>query len=62
MLFRSLIAEVAASRPDLKLQASGGVARLQDLQAIARSGADGVIVGRALYEGRFTLEEALDAG
>lgn len=39
--------------------ASGGVGRLGDLETLARLGLDGAIVGRALYEGRFTLEEAL---
>lgn len=42
--------------------ASGGIAGLDDLRALARLGAghiEGAIVGRALYEGVFTLEEAL---
>lgn len=43
------------------LIASGGVARPEDLPALKAAGADGVIIGRALYEGRFTLEEALCA-
>lgn len=46
-------------RPELKLQASGGVSRLEDLAALRQAGASGAIVGRALYEGRFTLEDAL---
>ena len=39
--------------------ASGGVATLEDLEACAAAGAAGVIVGRALYEGRLDLSEAL---
>jgi len=39
--------------------ASGGVASLQDLRAVREAGLAGVIVGRALYEGKFALEEAL---
>jgi phosphoribosylformimino-5-aminoimidazole carboxamide ribotide isomerase len=45
--------------------ASGGVGTLDDIIALARlrAGADrslaGIIVGRAIYEGRFTVEEAL---
>ena len=42
--------------------ASGGVTNvknLQDLRAQARLGIDGVIVGRALYDGAFTVQEAL---
>ena len=40
---------------------SGGVASIADLQAIARAGLAGAITGRAIYEGRFTLAEALAA-
>jgi len=42
--------------------ASGGVASLLDLERIreaAKDGIDSVIIGKALYEGRFTLSEAL---
>lgn len=39
--------------------ASGGVAGLSDLDALARTGVEAAIVGRALYEGRFTVAEAL---
>ncbi|MCG8456691.1 MAG: HisA/HisF-related TIM barrel protein, partial [Holophagales bacterium] len=40
---------------------SGGVHALSDLEQAARAGAelDGVIVGKALYDGRIRLEEAL---
>lgn len=54
-----LLGEVRRRRPDLRLQASGGVASLADLAALKALGADGAIVGRALYEGCFTLEQAL---
>jgi phosphoribosylformimino-5-aminoimidazole carboxamide ribotide isomerase len=39
--------------------ASGGVSSLSDLKAIAAKGISGAIVGKALYENRFTLDEAL---
>jgi phosphoribosylformimino-5-aminoimidazole carboxamide ribotide isomerase len=39
--------------------ASGGVSSLEDLIAVADAGAAGVIVGRALYEGRIELSAAL---
>ena len=45
--------------------ASGGVSSLADLENIRRAapcGIEGVIVGKALYEGVFTLREALAAG
>jgi phosphoribosylformimino-5-aminoimidazole carboxamide ribotide isomerase len=38
--------------------ASGGVATLDDVRALKRAGAAAVVVGTALYEGRFTLGEA----
>lgn len=42
--------------------ASGGVGTLDDLRRLAGvTGISGVIVGKALYEGRFTVEEALGA-
>jgi phosphoribosylformimino-5-aminoimidazole carboxamide ribotide isomerase len=41
--------------------ASGGVAGLEDIRAAREAGLAGVIVGRALYEGRFGLPEALEA-
>ena len=47
---------------DRPVVASGGVSSLEDLRAIATLVADGVegaIVGKALYAGAFTLEEAL---
>lgn len=39
--------------------ASGGIASLEDLRAVRALGCAGAIVGRALYEGRLDLEEAL---
>lgn len=41
--------------------ASGGVAGIADIRAVRDAGLAGVIVGRALYEGRFGLVEALEA-
>ena len=49
------------SRPVI---ASGGVSSLDDLRAIAALaplGVEGAIVGKALYAGAFTLEQALEA-
>ena len=53
--------ERLVSLTDVPVVASGGVAGLDDLHALRRLGVAGVIVGKALYEGRFTIEEALDA-
>ena len=56
-----LLGEIVRRRPDLRVQASGGVSSLPDLAAARAIGCDGAIVGRALYEGRFTVAEALAA-
>jgi 1-(5-phosphoribosyl)-5-[(5-phosphoribosylamino)methylideneamino] imidazole-4-carboxamide isomerase/N-(5'phosphoribosyl)anthranilate isomerase len=50
------------ARTDRPVIASGGVSSLADLRAIAELtplGVDGAIVGKALYAGAFTLEQAL---
>lgn len=44
---------------EIPVLASGGVGRLADLDACAAAGIHGVVLGRALYEGAFTIEEAL---
>lgn len=46
---------------DIPVIASGGVGSLDDLRAIADAGAAGAIVGKAIYEGVFTVEEAVAA-
>jgi phosphoribosylformimino-5-aminoimidazole carboxamide ribotide isomerase len=51
-----------ARESGLRVTASGGVSCVEDLKRLsnaAGSGIDSVIVGKALYEGRFTLKEAL---
>lgn len=53
-----------ARESGLRVTASGGVSSLEDikqLKTIIRCGVDSCIVGKALYEGRFTLQEALKA-
>ena len=56
-----LLGEARRRRPDLRNQASGGVSSLDDLTAAAAIGCDGAIVGRAIYEGRFTAGQAIEA-
>lgn len=51
-----------ARESGLKVTASGGVSSLEDLKqlkALSAFGVDSVIVGKALYEGRFSFAEAL---
>jgi len=54
-----LYRHLAGTVPSLAVQASGGVRSLDDIRAAREAGARGVILGRALLEGRFTVEEAL---
>ncbi|MDQ3585621.1 MAG: HisA/HisF-related TIM barrel protein, partial [Acidobacteriota bacterium] len=53
-----------ARESGLRVTASGGVSELQDIQKLREAanscGVDSVIVGKALYEGRFMLKEALN--
>jgi phosphoribosylanthranilate isomerase len=56
-----LLREVCAAT-DRPVVASGGITELADLaalQGLLDDGVEGAIVGTALYEGRFTLEDAL---
>jgi phosphoribosylformimino-5-aminoimidazole carboxamide ribotide isomerase len=51
-----------ARESGLKVTASGGVSSLEDLKRlsdVSERGVDSVIVGKAFYEGRFTLKEAM---
>ena len=51
-----------ARAANIRVTASGGVSSLQDIEHLCASDeplVDSVIVGRAIYERRFTLEEAL---
>jgi phosphoribosylformimino-5-aminoimidazole carboxamide ribotide isomerase len=41
------------------IYAAGGISSLQDLQRLSGVGVVGVVVGKALYEGKFTLPEAI---
>lgn len=55
-----LVRSMAASA-GVPVIASGGVSTPDDLTALAATGAEAAVVGRALYEGRFTLAEAMAA-
>ena len=54
----ALLERFRAMAPSCRLIASGGVGTLKDFDALVALGADAVVVGRALYEQRFTFEEA----
>ncbi|GAA4245936.1 1-(5-phosphoribosyl)-5-[(5-phosphoribosylamino)methylideneamino]imidazole-4-carboxamide isomerase [Winogradskyella damuponensis] len=45
------------SKSNVKLIASGGVSSMQDLELVNAIGCEGVILGKAIYEGNITLKE-----
>ena len=55
--------ELAAAVPEARLIASGGVANLEHVQSLRTLGEEieGVIIGKALYDGRLRLADALRA-
>ena len=58
-LNNDLYRDIAKRYPDIAVQASGGVKTLQDIHDAKAAGTGGAILGRALLERRFTLQEAL---
>ncbi|MBY6185300.1 1-(5-phosphoribosyl)-5-[(5-phosphoribosylamino)methylideneamino]imidazole-4-carboxamide isomerase [Marinobacter hydrocarbonoclasticus] len=54
-LYRNLV----TTYPTVRWQASGGIAELADLSALKAINIGGIIIGKALLAGRFTIEEAL---
>ncbi|AMG29669.1 1-(5-phosphoribosyl)-5-[(5-phosphoribosylamino)methylideneamino]imidazole-4-carboxamide isomerase [Grimontia hollisae] len=53
-----LYKELCAAYPQVQFQSSGGIGSLADIEALKGTGVAGVIVGRALLDGKFTAEEA----
>ena len=48
--------EVKAENRELYLVASGGISGMKDIALLDEAGIDGVIVGKAIYEGKITLK------
>jgi len=55
----ALYREVSARYPQIAFQASGGIGSLDDIAQLRDSGVEGVIVGRALLDGKFSVTEAI---
>lgn len=55
----ALYAAILRALPKARLQASGGVRDVADVLAARDAGCDGVVLGKALLEGRFALDAAL---
>lgn len=54
-----LYREICPRYPDIDFQSSGGIGDLKDIAALRSTGVKGVIVGRALLEGKFNVKEAI---
>ena len=54
-----LYSRLRKSLGEVEILASGGVNSLDDLRELQKTGCEGVIVGKAFYEERFSLKEAL---
>ena len=52
-----LYKRILTAFPDLQLIASGGVSSAADVGSLQEIGCYGVIIGKAIYEGRVTLKE-----
>ncbi|MCG3865852.1 MULTISPECIES: 1-(5-phosphoribosyl)-5-[(5-phosphoribosylamino)methylideneamino]imidazole-4-carboxamide isomerase [unclassified Photobacterium] len=53
-----LYVDLCRQYPQVQFQSSGGIGSLDDIAALKGSGVAGVIVGRALLDGKFTAEQA----
>jgi phosphoribosylformimino-5-aminoimidazole carboxamide ribotide isomerase len=54
-------ARLAAAIKPCVVIASGGMSKLEDIHQVRKTGATAVVIGKAIYEGAFTIEEALAA-
>lgn len=52
-----LYQEILANLPKLSLIASGGVSKIEDVHDLDKIGCSGVIIGKAIYEGRIKLKD-----
>jgi phosphoribosylformimino-5-aminoimidazole carboxamide ribotide isomerase len=50
----------ATQFPNAKIVAAGGIGSIGDLAALKEIGVEGAVIGKALYERRFTLKEAIE--
>ena len=52
-----LYAKILKNTPNLKLIASGGISKIEELPTLAELGCEGVIIGKAIYENRISLPQ-----
>ena len=48
---------ILAENPEIKLIASGGISKFDELLELSESGCEGTIIGKAIYEGRISLKQ-----
>ncbi len=53
----NLYKQILRHLPNLKLIASGGVSQIEDVYQLEKIGCQGVIIGKAIYEGRISLKD-----
>jgi phosphoribosylformimino-5-aminoimidazole carboxamide ribonucleotide (ProFAR) isomerase len=53
--------EAMVRRTGVAVLASGGVSSVEDIRRLLKTGAEGVVVGSALYRGGLDLAQALEA-
>ena len=52
-LYRNIIKK----SPEINLIASGGVASMEEIEKLSVAGCRGVIIGKAIYEGKISMKE-----
>ncbi|MEO0001193.1 MAG: 1-(5-phosphoribosyl)-5-[(5-phosphoribosylamino)methylideneamino]imidazole-4-carboxamide isomerase, partial [Bacteroidota bacterium] len=52
-----LYRKIKLAFPAFNLIASGGVSSMDDIHALAKAGCNGVIIGKAIYEGRISIQD-----
>ena len=45
--------------PELNITVAGGISKIEDLVNLNKIGVQGAVIGKALYEEKFTLKDAL---
>ncbi|MBQ4860279.1 1-(5-phosphoribosyl)-5-[(5-phosphoribosylamino)methylideneamino]imidazole-4-carboxamide isomerase [Pseudoalteromonas sp. MMG013] len=55
----TLYEQLCKHNPAIKVQASGGVSSLEDIEKLVKIGVSGIILGKSLLDNAFTVEEAL---
>ena len=55
-LYKKMIAKF----PKIKLIASGGVGSMQDIENLSKTSAESVVIGKAIYEGKISIEKITD--